>query len=43
MRHHEAGQLAELVLKRIKGNKRRHQQRCLMSKDERTEKLERRR
>jgi hypothetical protein len=43
MRHHEAGRLAELVINRIKGNKRRHQQRCLMSKDERTEELERRR
>ena len=43
MRHHEAGRLAELVLNRIKGNKRRRQRRCLMSKDERTEELERRR
>ena len=43
MRHHEAGRLAELVLKRIKGNERRRQRRCLMSKDERTEELEHRR
>ena len=43
MRHHEAGRLAELVLNRIKGNERRRQRRCLMSKDERTEELERRR
>ena len=43
MRHHEAGQLAELVLNRIKGNERCCQRRCLMSKDERTEELERRR
>ena len=43
MRHHEAGRLAELVLKRIEGNERRRQRRCLMSKDERTEELERRR
>ena len=43
MRHHEAGRLAELVLNRIKGNGRRRQRRCLMSNDERTEELERRR
>ena len=43
MRHHEAGRLAELVLKRIKGNERRRQRRCLMSKEERTEELECRR
>ena len=43
MCHHEAGQLAELVLNSIKGNERRRQRRCLMSKDERTEELKRRR
>jgi hypothetical protein len=43
MRHHEAGRLAELVLERIKGNEHRRKRRCLMSKEERTEELERRR
>ena len=43
MRHNEAGRLAELVLKRIKGNEHRRKRRCLMSKEERTEELEHRR
>ena len=43
MRHNEAGRLAELVLKRIKGNEQRRKRRCLMSKEERTEELEHRR
>ena len=43
MRHNEADRLAELMLKRIKGNERRRKWRCLMSKEERTEELERKR
>ena len=43
MRHNEAGRLAELVLKRIKGNERCRKRQCLMSKEERTEELERKR
>ena len=43
MRHHEAGRLADLVLNRMRGNERRWQRLRLMSKDERTEELKRRR
>ena len=43
MHHNEAGQLAELVLKRLKGNERRRKRQCLMPKEERTEELKRKR